>query len=224
MRLLLLARHGQSLFNVDGIVNGDPVRDRGLSPRGVAEAEGLAAQIATVRIDLCVTSRFPRAQETARLALGGREVPTVVDGDLDDIRLEMETHFFGTLRMVRAFAPILGANGGGAVVNLLSVLSWITFLHATSYAAAKAAEWSLTNGIRLELAAQGTQVSGVHLGAADTDMMARWDVPKIDPAAVATAVADGVARGDLEILVDDAATGAKQALAADLRTVYPQLP
>ncbi|MEV0570752.1 SDR family oxidoreductase [Dactylosporangium sp. NPDC050588] len=147
----------------------------------------------------------------------------LVDGDLDDIRLEMETHFFGTLRMVRAFAPILAANGGGAVVNLLSVLSWITFLNATSYAAAKAAEWSLTNGIRLELAAQGTQVSGVHLGAADTDMMSRWDVPKLDPAAVATAVADGVARGDLEILVDDAATGAKQALAADLRTVYPQL-
>ena len=87
MHLLLLARHGQSLFNVDGVVNGDPGRDRGLSPRGVTEAQGLAAQIAAVRIDLCVVSRFPRAQETARLALGGRAPERVVDGDLDDIRV-----------------------------------------------------------------------------------------------------------------------------------------
>ncbi len=89
MRVLLLARHGQSLFNVDGVVNGDPARDRGLSPRGIEEAKGLAAQIAAVHVDVCVTSRFPRAQETARLALGGRAdvVPTVVDEDLGDIRI-----------------------------------------------------------------------------------------------------------------------------------------
>jgi NAD(P)-dependent dehydrogenase (short-subunit alcohol dehydrogenase family) len=148
----------------------------------------------------------------------------LVDGDLDDIRLEMDTHYFGTLRMVRAFAPILAANGGGAIVNLLSTLSWITYLNATSYSAAKAAEWSLTNGIRLELAAQGTRVTGVHLGAAGTDMMTRWEIPKLDPADVARAVVDGVARGDLEILVDPAAEQAKAALSADLRAVYPQLP
>ena len=90
MRLLLLARHGQSRFNVDGIVNGDPARDRGLSPQGSQEAAALALQLAAVQIDLCVVSRFPRAQETARIALGdGRAaaVPRVVDGDLDDIRL-----------------------------------------------------------------------------------------------------------------------------------------
>ena len=148
----------------------------------------------------------------------------LVDGDLDAIRLEMDTHFFGTLRVTRAFAPVLARNGGGAIANLLSVLSWITFLDATSYSAAKAAQWSLTNGVRLELAGQGTVVSGVHLGAADTDMMTRWDVPKLDPAFVAAAVVDGIARGDLEILVDEAAKGAKAALAADVRVVYPQLP
>ncbi|WP_432973209.1 SDR family oxidoreductase [Dactylosporangium sp. CA-233914] len=147
----------------------------------------------------------------------------LVDGGLDDIRLEMETHYFGTLRMVRAFAPILKGNGGGAIVNLLSALSWVTYLNATSYSAAKAAEWSLTNGVRLELATQGTVVTAVHLGAADTDMMRQWDVPKLEPAFVASAVADGIERGDLEILVDDAATYAKAGLAADLRTVYPQL-
>jgi broad specificity phosphatase PhoE len=88
VQLLLLARHGQSLFNVDGVVNGDPARDRGLSTRGEEEARGLAVQLAAVRIDVCVTSRFPRAQETAHLALGARPpLEVVVDEDLDDIRV-----------------------------------------------------------------------------------------------------------------------------------------
>jgi broad specificity phosphatase PhoE len=89
MRLLLLARHGQSVFNVAGVVNGDPERDRGLSDAGRAAAEGLGRQLAGIRIDLSVTSRFPRAEETARLALGGRAatVPSLVDPDLDDIRI-----------------------------------------------------------------------------------------------------------------------------------------
>jgi len=90
VRLLLLARHGQSLFNVDGIVNGDPARDRGLSAQGGEEAAALGQQVAAVQIDLCVVSRFRRAQETARIALGearAAAVPRVVDGDLDDIRI-----------------------------------------------------------------------------------------------------------------------------------------
>src|SRR6476646_9481262 len=90
VRLLLLARHGQSLFNVDGIVNGDPARDRGLSAQGGEEAAALGQQVAAVQIDLCVVSRFRRAQETARIALGearAAAVPRAVDGDLDDIRI-----------------------------------------------------------------------------------------------------------------------------------------
>ncbi|HZP72560.1 MAG TPA: histidine phosphatase family protein [Gaiellaceae bacterium] len=89
MHLVLLARHGQSLFNIDGVINGDPARDRGLSPLGAEEATALGSQIAPVGIDLCVTSRFPRAQETARLALEARAdiVPHVIDEDLDDIRI-----------------------------------------------------------------------------------------------------------------------------------------
>jgi broad specificity phosphatase PhoE len=87
MRLVLLARHGQSLFNVDHVVNGDPARDRGLSPLGVQEGEKLGRQLAGVALDLCVVSRFPRAQQTADLALGGRDVPRRVDPDLDDIRI-----------------------------------------------------------------------------------------------------------------------------------------
>jgi broad specificity phosphatase PhoE len=89
VRLLLLARHGRSLLNVDGVVNGDPVRDRGLAPHGIEEARKLAAQLAAVAIDSCVVSSFPRAQETARLALGARadSVPTAIDRGLDDIRI-----------------------------------------------------------------------------------------------------------------------------------------
>jgi broad specificity phosphatase PhoE len=89
VRLLLLARHGQSVFNVAGVVNGDPALDQGLSDAGKAAAESLALELAGVPIELCVTSRFPRAQETARLALGSRaaDIPHVVDADLDDIRI-----------------------------------------------------------------------------------------------------------------------------------------
>jgi broad specificity phosphatase PhoE len=88
MRLVLLARHGQSAFNVSGVVNGDPALDRGLSPLGMDEGRKLAGQVAGIAIDLCVVSEFPRAQQTARLALEGRDaIPWHVDGDLNDIRI-----------------------------------------------------------------------------------------------------------------------------------------
>jgi broad specificity phosphatase PhoE len=87
MRLLLLARHGQSAFNVSGVINGDPERDEGLSPLGREEGLKFGGQIAGIAIDVCVVSEFPRAQTTARLALGDRSVPTVVDPELNDIRI-----------------------------------------------------------------------------------------------------------------------------------------
>ena len=97
--------------------------------------------------------------------------------------------------MIRAFAPVLAANGGGAILNVLSRLSWLSFQGANAYAASKAAAWSLTNGIRLELAEQGTQVTGVFLSSTDTDMMAAYDIPKNDPADVVRAALDGLAAG-----------------------------
>jgi broad specificity phosphatase PhoE len=100
MRLLLLARHGQSAFNVSGIVNGDPARDLGLSPLGVEESRKLAAQISGVAIDLCVVSEFPRAHETARLALEGRDgIPWEIDRELNDIRIgDLEGRTLGDYR------------------------------------------------------------------------------------------------------------------------------
>lgn len=87
MRIFLLARHGESLFNVAGVVNADPALDRGLSETGRAEAEALGAQVTGLDIELLVTSRFPRAEETGRIALAGRNVPHVVMADLDDVRV-----------------------------------------------------------------------------------------------------------------------------------------
>jgi 2,3-bisphosphoglycerate-dependent phosphoglycerate mutase len=87
MRLFLLVRHGQSLFNVDKVVNGDPTLDRGLSEQGIEEAERLGGQLAALPLDLVAVSPYPRALQTANIALDGREVPHVVDDDLGDVRI-----------------------------------------------------------------------------------------------------------------------------------------
>ncbi|CAM4060831.1 SDR family oxidoreductase [Kibdelosporangium persicum] len=145
-----------------------------------------------------------------------------LDGNLDDIRLELETLFWGTLNTTRAFAPVLAANGGGAVLNVLSAMSWFSYDGANSYASAKAAQWALTNGTRLELARQGTLVTALHMGLVDTDMAAGYDVDKLDPADVVRTALDGVAAGALEILVDDASRQVKAALALDPSALYPQ--
>jgi NAD(P)-dependent dehydrogenase (short-subunit alcohol dehydrogenase family) len=141
----------------------------------------------------------------------------LVGGDLDLLRRDMDTNFWGTLSVIRAFAPQLA---GGAVLNVLSVLSWIGFQGSGGYAASKSAQWSLTNGVRLELAGQGTQVTGLHLGAADTDMTAGYDVPKTDPAVIVKAGLDGLEAGDWEVLADEWSRVAKAALAADPRAYY----
>jgi NAD(P)-dependent dehydrogenase (short-subunit alcohol dehydrogenase family) len=145
---------------------------------------------------------------------------SLVTGDLTEARRHMDTHFWGTLDVVRAFAPVLAANGGGSIVNVLSALSWFVSPGNGGYAAAKSAEWSLTNAIRLELAAQGAVVQGVHLGAADTDMMSGYDGPMTDPRDVARASLDGLAAGRIEVLVDDTAAMVKAALAGDPAALY----
>ena len=136
----------------------------------------------------------------------------LVGGDLDEIRREMDTHFWGTLHVIRAFAPRLA---GGAILNVLSALSWFSYDGSHAYSAAKAAEWSLTNGVRQELAGQGTLVTGLHLGAADTDMTAGYDGPKLDPAVVVAAALDGIAADRVEVLADDWSVRVKAALAGE---------
>ncbi|MER7443458.1 SDR family oxidoreductase [Micromonospora avicenniae] len=147
----------------------------------------------------------------------------LVTGDLANIRLEMDTNFYGTLSMVRAFAPVLGGNGGGAILNVLSAASWFSHDGANAYGTAKAAAWSLTNGIRLELAGQGTLVTGLHLGAADTEMMAGYDGDKGDPADVVRAALDGVEADKLEVIADEWSAHVKASLAGDPSAFYTDL-
>ncbi|MFE4173750.1 SDR family oxidoreductase [Streptomyces sp. NPDC056909] len=150
----------------------------------------------------------------------------LVTGDVDTIRRELDTHFWGTLDMVRAFAPVLAANGGGAIVNVLSAASWFSYDGNNAYSVAKSAEWSLTNGVRLELAGQNTLVTGVILGAADTDIMSGvdYDGPLLDPADVARAALDGVEAREVEVVVGDWSAHVKASLAADPSEFYGRLP
>lgn len=147
---------------------------------------------------------------------------SMLTDDLADARREMDTHYWGNLAMVRAFAPVIEANGGGTIVNVLSALSWFAHPGSGGYAAAKAAEWNMTNAVRLELASKGITVQGLHLGAADTDIMAGYDGPMVDPADVARASLDGVAAGASEIVVDDWSAMVKASLAHDPDAFYAQ--
>ena len=147
---------------------------------------------------------------------------TLLDGPLADIEREMNTHFYGTLRVTRAFAPQLAAGGGGGVLNVLSALSWLNLGASGAYSAAKAAEWSLTNGLRVQLAGQGTQVTALHVGYMDTDMVRHLDVPKVDPAVVAKLALDGLAAGVPEVLADDTSRRVQQGLAGGVAALYPQ--
>lgn len=148
---------------------------------------------------------------------------SLITGELAEIRREMDTNFFGPLLMIRAFAPILKANGGGAVLNVVSALSWFTVPGAGAYAASKAAAWSLTDAARVELADQGTHVVGVHMGLVDTDMAAGVEAPKIAPAALAAAGLDAIESGADEVLADDWAKFVKSGLSLGPSARYERL-
>lgn len=127
-------------------------------------------------------------------------------------RAELETNFFGPWALTQAFAPVLHANGGGAVLNVLSVLSWLSLPGVATYSASKAAAWSLSNGLRQELKAQGTQVTSLHVGYMDTDMTRGLDAPKAAPADVARLALQGVESGAFEVLADDISRQVKHSL------------
>jgi NAD(P)-dependent dehydrogenase (short-subunit alcohol dehydrogenase family) len=147
----------------------------------------------------------------------------LVTGDEATIRREMETNFYGPLRMTRAFAPVLKANGGGAILNVVSALSWFTLPAAGAYAASKAATWALTDSTRLELAAQGTHVVAVHMGLVDTDMANGMDAPKLAASDLANAALDAVESGAQEVLADEWATFIKSGLGLDPKARYEQI-
>lgn len=147
--------------------------------------------------------------------------PGLLEGSFDGARREMEVNYLGTWAMSRAFAPILAANGGGALVNMLSVASWRANTRFPSYSASKAAEWSLTNALRVGLREQGTLVVGVHVAYVDTDVTTGFDVPKTEPAQVAEKTMRAVLNDEPEVLVDDIARNVRAALSGPLDQLYP---
>jgi NAD(P)-dependent dehydrogenase (short-subunit alcohol dehydrogenase family) len=140
---------------------------------------------------------------------------------LDAARAEMETNYFGTLCMCRAFTPVLAANGGGAIVNMLSVSSFYTNPFDASYGASKSAGWSLTNGIRTELHHQGTLVVAVHAAYIDTDMAALTNAPKDSPESVVQQALDAVEADQVEVLADERTRFVKASLPRDHELIYP---
>jgi len=184
------------------------------------------ARIVPVPLDITdetSVAELARAAADVDLLVNNAGVVTyenLVTGDLDAIRLEMATHFWGTLSMTRAFSPILARNGGGALLNVLSIGSFQVYPGNGAYAAAKAAQWQLTNSTRLELAAQGTQVVGLHLSATDTDMLAGFDMPKNDPAEVVRDALNGLESGAEEVLADADTRAVKALLAQPPAAMY----
>ncbi len=130
-----------------------------------------------------------------------------------------ETNVFGVLAMSKAFAPVLKANGGGALLNVLSVASWVNGGELAAYSASKSAAWSLTNALRHELAAQQTQVLGLHMAYVDTDLTRGFDVPKSSAEDIVQRALDGLEEGADEVLADVLTQQVRQGLTAP-RPVY----
>lgn len=142
-------------------------------------------------------------------------------GPVDELRHILETNFFGTLAVANAFTPVLQANGGGTMLNILSTAAWISV--PTGYAASKAAMWSATNALRASLESQKTQVIGLLVGMIDTPMSARWDFPKVSAESVVTKAYDGIDAGLIEILADDVTRSLKTQMSTEAEEFYPWL-
>lgn len=139
----------------------------------------------------------------------------LADDSIESARRHLETNLLGPLRVAKAFAPVLAANGGGALLNVLSIASWINRPLLGVYGMSKSAAWALTNGLRHELREQGTQVLGLHMGFVDTDLTRGLDAPKSTPESVVRQAFEALEAGAEEVLADDATRQVKQGLAAE---------
>jgi NAD(P)-dependent dehydrogenase (short-subunit alcohol dehydrogenase family) len=208
--------------NVTALVTG---ANRGLGRRFATELVARGAKVyaaarnpetvdipgvVPIRLDITDPESVRRAAEQAgdvNVLVNNAGVSTrstLLDGSLEDIRLEMETHYFGTLQVIRAFAPVVERNGGGSILNVLSVLSWAHPPTSGAYASAKAAAWAMTDAVRTELAPKGIHVTALHVGYMDTDMVSYIPADqKTDPGVVAKLALDGLFAGEPEVLGDE---------------------
>ncbi|MGC4773397.1 SDR family oxidoreductase [Micromonospora sp. DT44] len=186
--------------------------------------------VTPVRLDITDPASVAAAAKLAgdvNLLINNAGIETgtdLLDGDLELVRLELETHYLGNLSMIRSFAPVIAGNGGGTILNVLSALSWVNFPAVGAYGAAKSAEWAMTNALRVQLAERGVRVAGLHVGYMDTDMTAGVTAPKSDPAVIARLGIDGIEADSYEIVTDDTSRQVQAGLAGGVAALYPQLP
>lgn len=195
--------------------------------RGARRVYAAARDPATVRLPgvLPLALDVTDPQQVARAARECGDVDVLVnnagvaetggflqDATLEATRRQLEVNFFGMLRMAQAFAPVLAANGGGALLNVLSIASWINRPLLGTYGATKSAAWALTNGLRHELRAQGTQVTALHMGFVDTELTRGIELPKSTPETIVREALDGLEAGVDEVLADLATRQVKQSL------------
>ncbi|MGO9905200.1 MAG: SDR family oxidoreductase [Solirubrobacteraceae bacterium] len=208
-----------------------------LLERGAARVYAAARDVATITdprvvpIQLDVTD-FDRVAAVARelddvelvvnnAGVGHTGFP--LEASLENARAQLETNYLSLIANIQAFAPVLARNGGGAFINMLSVVSWIASPRLATYSASKSAAWSFTNAARIELKQQNTQVVAVHVGFVDTDLTAGLDAPKVPAAAVANSALDALQAGEPEAVVDDVSRAVKAGLSDDQNTLYPQV-
>ncbi|MBO0677881.1 SDR family oxidoreductase [Mycolicibacterium sp. S2-37] len=206
----LLSRGARTVYSTGREAYSD-TRDRVIGHRLEVRDDASVAALADVASDVDIVIN------NAGILLPG----SLLTGSLDDVTTTFDINVFGPLRVTRAFAPVLAVNGGGAVVNVHSVLSWLG--GSGAYGASKAAIWSMTNSLRAELKPQGTQVLGVHVGFIDTEMVARIALPKISPAEVARKIADALEAGASEVLVDDVTAEVKKRLSGPVEDLIFEL-
>ncbi|MDP9795907.1 NAD(P)-dependent dehydrogenase (short-subunit alcohol dehydrogenase family) [Catenuloplanes nepalensis] len=228
-----------NLTNAVALVTG---ANRGLGRHFAQEllARGAAKVYATARrpeavelpgvevigLDVTDPARVSRAAEIATDVTllvnnaGNSSFANLVDGDEAEIRGQLDVFFWGPLRLVRAFAPILRANGGGGIININSAMSWVSGDRANAYHVAKAAQWAMTNAVRHELAGQGTHVAGAYFGMTDTGHQDFWNGPLNDAAEIARRTLDAFEKGQAEIIPDELGAGAK-AMLAETPRAYP---
>ena len=195
--------------------------------RGARKVYAAARDPSTVRLEGVepVKLDVTRPDEVAAVAARARDVTVLINnagiaatggflapGSADSARRHLETNLIGPLLMAQAFAPALAANGGGALLNVLSIASWINRPLLGVYGMSKSAAWALTNGLRHELREQGTQVLGLHMGFVDTDLTRGIDAPKSTPQAIVSEAFDALEAGEEEVLADEATRAVKLGL------------
>ena len=208
-----------------------------LLARGARKVYAAARDPATVTLPGVQALRLDvtKPEEIAAAAQQANDVTLVINNagiaqpggfltdDSDAVaRRIFETNFFGVLNVSKTFAPILKANGGGALLNVLSVASWVNGGELAAYSASKSAAWSLTNALRHELAAQKTQVLGLHMAYVDTDLTRGFEVQKSSAEEIVQRALDGLEAGANEVLADMITQQVRQGLTAPRPVYLPQ--